>query len=45
MRAVADAELVPREALIGLVLMGSGVPFYWYWSKMQEPQRRKGAEE
>jgi basic amino acid/polyamine antiporter, APA family len=23
----------PREALIGLVLMASGVPFYWYWTR------------
>jgi len=23
----------PREALIGLALMGSGLPFYWYWTK------------
>jgi APA family basic amino acid/polyamine antiporter len=21
----------PREALIGLGLMASGLPFYWYW--------------
>ncbi|MBM3435509.1 MAG: amino acid permease, partial [Bacteroidetes bacterium] len=23
----------PREALIGLALIASGLPFYWYWSK------------
>lgn len=23
----------PREALIGVTLMASGVPFYWYWNK------------
>lgn len=22
----------PRESLIGLALIGSGIPFYWYWS-------------
>jgi APA family basic amino acid/polyamine antiporter len=23
----------PREALIGIILMLTGVPFYWYWNK------------
>jgi APA family basic amino acid/polyamine antiporter len=23
----------PREALIGLALMASGLPFYWYWTR------------
>lgn len=23
----------PREALLGLSLMASGIPFYWYWNK------------
>lgn len=23
----------PREALMGLALMGSGLPFYWYWNR------------
>lgn len=28
----------PREALIGLGLMASGLPFYWYWnSKIKSP--------
>jgi basic amino acid/polyamine antiporter, APA family len=28
----------PREALIGLALMGSGLPFYWYWSRQEKQQ-------
>jgi APA family basic amino acid/polyamine antiporter len=27
----------PREALIGLALMASGLPFYWYWTKNGKP--------
>ena len=26
----------PREALLGLGLMFTGVPFYWYWSKKED---------
>jgi len=26
----------PREALIGLGLMATGLPFYWYWSKAKK---------
>jgi APA family basic amino acid/polyamine antiporter len=29
----------PREALIGLALIGSGLPFYWYWSKNRSEVR------
>lgn len=28
----------PREALIGLALMCSGIPFYWYWSRQEKRQ-------
>jgi APA family basic amino acid/polyamine antiporter len=28
----------PREALIGLGLMASGLPFYWYWTRPGQPQ-------
>ncbi|MBT1708343.1 amino acid permease [Fulvivirgaceae bacterium PWU5] len=28
----------PREALIGLALMCSGLPFYWYWSRQERKQ-------
>ncbi|HEX4769234.1 MAG TPA: amino acid permease [Bryobacteraceae bacterium] len=31
-----ELQTRPRESLMGLGLMASGVPFYWYWS-----QRRK----
>ena len=27
----------PREALIGLGLMASGLPFYWYWTRRKHP--------
>lgn len=26
----------PREAMLGLGLMASGLPFYWYWSKKKQ---------
>ncbi|GHM99541.1 amino acid permease [Cytophagales bacterium WSM2-2] len=26
----------PREATMGLVLMMTGIPFYWYWNKKKE---------
>jgi APA family basic amino acid/polyamine antiporter len=29
----------PREALIGLALIASGLPFYWYWSKYRSEVR------
>jgi APA family basic amino acid/polyamine antiporter len=31
-----ELHIRPRESLMGLVLMASGIPFYWYWA-----QRRK----
>lgn len=30
----------PREALIGLSLMASGLPFYWYWNRRDAAQNR-----
>ncbi|MCC6458852.1 MAG: amino acid permease [Saprospiraceae bacterium] len=29
----------PREALLGIVFMLTGVPFYWYWSRNERPKR------
>lgn len=26
----------PRESLLGLALIASGIPFYWYWSKKKK---------
>ncbi|SHH49433.1 basic amino acid/polyamine antiporter, APA family [Chryseolinea serpens] len=33
----------PREALIGLALMGSGLPFYWYWTRSGARSQEPGA--
>ncbi len=30
---VSTMQTRPRESLMGLVLMGLGVPFYFYWKK------------
>ena len=28
-----EIQIRPRESLMGLALMASGVPFYWYWAR------------
>jgi basic amino acid/polyamine antiporter, APA family len=32
----------PREALIGLALMASGLPFYWYWNRTKSVFANRG---
>lgn len=35
----------PREALVGLSLMASGIPFYWHWNKRKKGRHHHRAED